>query len=144
MDGVATVTAEDTTLRYRAWEQQISVLTLGEVGPRGRDGDSDWQRTTIVLGEVKGTGEGAGDESANGKDRRESDHRGGMGISGGRGRGVRQGENGESHCQTQPAFILALRIQKSQDRQRSNVGNPETSWNVHHMDRMGATRKNRR
>jgi hypothetical protein len=65
----------------------VSVLTLGEIGPRSRDGDSDRQRTTIVLGEVEGAGEGAGDESANGKDRRESDHRGGMGISRGRGRG---------------------------------------------------------
>jgi hypothetical protein len=78
---------ENTTLRRCAYEQQISALTLGEVSPRSRDGDSDRQRTTIVLGDVEGASEGAGDESANGKDRRESDHRGGMGISGGRGRG---------------------------------------------------------
>ena len=49
-------------------------LTLGEIGPRGRGGDPDRQRTAVELGEVKGSSEGAGDESANGKDRRESDH----------------------------------------------------------------------
>ena len=49
----------------------MTVLTLGEVGPRGRDGDPDRQRTTI---ELVRRSEGADDESADGKDRRESDH----------------------------------------------------------------------
>lgn len=55
-------------------EQRMFISTLREVGPRGRDGDANWERTTVEPGEVKGSGEGAGDESANGKYQRESDH----------------------------------------------------------------------
>ena len=44
---------------------RMTVLTFGEVGPRGRDGDPDRQRTTI--GFVRRS-EGADDESADGKD----------------------------------------------------------------------------
>jgi len=52
----------------------VSTLTLGEVRRRGLGGDPDRQRTAIKFGEVKRSSERAGDESANGKDRRESDH----------------------------------------------------------------------
>ena len=50
-------------------------LTLGQVGPRSRDRNSNRQRTTIELVEVKGCSKGAGDESTDGEDRREGDHR---------------------------------------------------------------------
>ena len=49
----------------------MTVLTFGEVGPCGRDGDPDRQRTTI---ELVRRSEGADNESPNGKDRRECDH----------------------------------------------------------------------
>jgi len=81
LDGVATVTMNGGALRYHARGLRMWSLTLGEVGPRGRDGDSNRQRTTIQLGEVKGSSEGGGNEGANGKDRRESDHREAMRTS---------------------------------------------------------------
>ena len=74
LDGVATVTAKDGALRYHVWGPRTWLLTLGEVGPRGCNGDSDRQRTAIELGKVKGSSERANDKSANGKDRRESNH----------------------------------------------------------------------
>ena len=59
-------------------EQRICTRTFGEVQLRSRDGDSNGKRLMANLRELnlKGGGKGAGDESAKGKDRGESDHRG--------------------------------------------------------------------
>ena len=76
---------------------------------------------------MKRSSERAGDESANGEDRRESDHSEAMQTSEySRGRGIYQGENGESCCRTWSIFMLILARQPSQDSERSNVGKPET------------------
>ena len=55
------------------------VPTLGEVGIRGRDGNPDRQRATVVL--RGGSSESASDESTDGKERGESDHPDAMRMS---------------------------------------------------------------
>jgi hypothetical protein len=50
-------------------EQRTFASTLREVGLRGRDRDTDWERTTIELvGELEGSSKGAGNETDNGED----------------------------------------------------------------------------
>jgi hypothetical protein len=48
--------------------------TFREVGPRSRDRNAYWERTAMEFGRLEGSSEGVDDESAKGKDQRESDH----------------------------------------------------------------------